>query len=155
MGIPVVPGDLNYLNTSGWTITHSQAGYVSDQLPLKNLLDNNYTTIWMPAHHMVLLAYDITIDMQEIQTVNGIKIAQAGMSNALGFLPSSVRIEISDNGYEWEMFGHTQDITLGNGLGEAMVYRLSESKQARYIKVTVSDQLNGITNIGLGDVAVF
>lgn len=155
MGIPEVPADLNYLNTSGWTITHSQEGNVTEGKPLKNLLDNNSATIWMPLPHTVLLSYDITIDMQAEQTVNGIKIVQAETVSAMGYLPESVQIEISNDGYEWEMFSHMQYVTLGNGLGEAMVYRLNESKLARYIKVTVSDRLVGVMNIALGDIAVF
>lgn len=157
MGIPEVPADLNYLNTSEWTISHSQAGNVSEQkqFPLSNLLDNNFSTIWMPLPHTVLLNYDITIDMQAEQTVNGIKIVQAGAVNASGYLPGSVRIEVSNDGYEWEIFAHVQDIALGNGLGEAMVYRLNKPKQARYIKVTVSDRLTGVMNVALGDIAVF
>lgn len=155
MGIPEVPADLNYLSTSGWTIAHSQEGNVSEQFPLKNLLDNNSATIWMPLSHTVLLSYDITIDMQAEQTINGIKIVQAGMESALGFLPGSVQIEVSNDGYEWEMFAHVQDIALGNGFGEAMVYRLNEPRQARYIKVSVSDRLTGVMNVALGDIAVF
>ena len=48
-----------------------------------------------------------------------------------------------------------QNNTLGNGLGESTLYRSPEPKQARYIKVVVSDQVNGVMNISLGDIAVF
>ena len=157
MGIPVLPGDINYLPTAGWTISHSQGSNVTEQFPLRNLLDNLLVTFWMPRAHTVLLTYDIIIDMQEEQTVNGIKITQAGLANAMEFIPGTVQIETSINGYDWEMFTHMQNNTLGNGLGESTLYRAPEPKQARYIKVVVSDQANGegVTNVSLGDIAVF
>ena len=155
MGIPTLPGDINYLPTAGWTISHSQEGNVMEQYPLRNLLDNLFVTFWMPRAHTVLLTYDIIIDMQAEQVVNGIKIAQAGMANVMGFIPGTVQIETSHNGYDWEMFTHMQNNTLGNGLGESTLYRSPEPKQARYIKVVVSDQVNGVMNISLGDIAVF
>lgn len=156
MGIPVLPGDINYLPTAGWTISHSQEGNVTEQSPLRNLLDNDPFTSWLPRAHTVLLTYDIIIDMQEEQTVNGIKIVQALVSE-MGFVPGTMQIETSINGYDWEMFTRMQNNALGNGLGESTLYRSSEPKQARYIKIVVSDQANGdgVMNVSLGDIAVF
>lgn len=157
MGIPDLP-ELSYLSTTGWTIENSQEEYIIEdtRYPLIALLDNDYSTVWMPKAHVTLYTYDLTIDMQEEKTVNGIKITQAAIANAEDILPGTVQIETSVNGYDWEMFTHVQSNMLGNGLGEAALFCLETPKQARYVKVTVSDRANvGIMNIALGDIAVF
>lgn len=157
MGVPDLPV-LPYLPTTGWTIANSQGEYIIEdsRYPLDALLDNNYSTVWMPKAHVTLYTYDLTIDMQEEKTVSGIKIVQAAIANAIDILPATVQIETSVNGYDWEMFTHVQSNTLGNGLGEAALFYVETPRQAQYIKVTVSDRVNtGIMNIALGDIAVF
>ena len=154
MGIPSLP-DLNYLDTEGWTIENSEPANDLALYPVKNLLDNHSDTYWTTLTHQVLYTYDLTIDMQVEQSVNGIKIVQSSRAEVLNFLPGIVQIETSTDGYTWEMFTGMQNNTLGDGLGESTLYRLSAPKQARYIKVTVSDKMYGAMNVSLGDIAVF
>ncbi len=151
MGNPVLREPV-YLDAKGWTITCSEP---YDSKP-GNLLDNNYMTAWKTSPHSKLTTYELLIDMNSVQTVNGMKIAQALDLQAMNSSPNRIEIQVSEDNITWEYLTYQLVNTVGNSLGEITLLRLDKPKQVRYIKLGVSDVQGEYTaSIALGDVAVF
>lgn len=152
MGNPVIP-EHDYLDKSRWTITCSEPCYNSKP---ENLLDNDPYTWWDVTQHPGLTTYELVIDMQSKQELNGMKIAQVMDASATDFMPNTIEIQVSVDGEIWENFTYSLANTIGNSVAETTIFNLNEPKRARYIKLIVSDQTTDyVAGIKLGDIAFF
>ena len=154
--------DLNALMTldmTGWTVTCSPEVPGFDE---KSLLDDNANTMWKPLQHSgVARTFELTIDMKSVQSINGLKVMQAGVSGIdMNFLPIGVKVRVSENGTDWQTPTHVDENTLGETPREVTLVRFNRQYNARYIRVTVSDrryQTNTQASLGtlLGDIIPF
>ncbi len=151
MGNPVLREPV-YLDAKNWTITCSEP---YDSKP-ENLLDNNYMTAWKTSPHSKFTTYELLIDMNSVQVMNGMKIAQALDLQAMNSSPNRIEIQVSEDNITWEYLTYQLVNSIGNSLGEITLFHLDKPKQIRYIKLGVSDVQGEYTaSIALGDVAVF
>lgn len=144
MGNPVLPTNLNYITEADVTVTPlDQSGY--DAHP-ELLVDNIQSTVWKPQQSKSFRQHEILIDLQEVKTVSGLKIAQnatspidSKYSDDHRFRPNLFKILVSKDLTVWESAAYDEDNTIGNTAGEITLLRMKDSKEVRYIKITVSD----------------
>lgn len=166
MGYPILP-DLRYVSISEIdSITSSTWDEVGSQ-NLQALLDDQSNTTWRTENVGALRTYDLIIHMKEEHDIKGIKIVQAqytrewdwttGLTETPYYIPSSVQVKTSRDLVEWEDVSYLEENTIGRGISEATLFPVKESsRKARYIKVTISDQIKGVNaTVRLGDIMVY
>lgn len=154
MGVPALL-DVAWLNTTDWKVSCSPVVTDFDE---RYLLDDDINTLWKPlAHSGSIRNFELIIDMQAAQNIDGIKVVQANVNGAeLNFLPISIEVSVSTNKEIWENATYVQDNTLGDTPGEATMLRFCQTWNARYIKVKISDRrYNGSLNTLLADIIPF
>lgn len=146
---------LEYLDTTGWTISNLTEDSQNDELP--NLLDNNVTTTWTAWPSVVgTREMTLTIDMKSIKDVNGVKIVQSADNATKNFQPSLLKLLYSENGTDYKDLTYVEDNTIGTAMGEATLLKASKAVKARYIRVVVKDvTYQGQVKVALADVAVY
>ncbi len=99
--------------------------------------------------------YELTLDLGEMRTVNGLKITQpqvGEMSTSRNYFPTSVIVEVSMDNFTWESPCHALSNTLGTGIAEVKLLDFVEPQEVRYIRLTLRDRAyNGIYGCNLGD----
>lgn len=155
------PREFELLSTGGWTVS----GVRPDLVPAfvaGDLLDDNAATAWEPfaSADDIRRTFDLTIDMQRVQRVDGLKVVQANNANAFYFLPKSIVVRVSRDGQTWENPMYVEDNTLGFDSGEATNLRFKQSCDVRYVRVTVADRSystgsSTTLNTLLGDVVPY
>ena len=146
---------LNYLNTTGWTITNSETD--NNNRYLSGLLDNNISTTWSswPATSTAR-TMQLTIDMKKENTVHGLKIVQNMNTESEGFQPAQVSLQYSLDGQTWKDVCHVENATLGTALGEATLVGAKTATKARYLRATLKELTYlGQTKVSLADIAVY
>lgn len=157
MEVPV----LVYLDASDWTITNNIEDPEGYDSYLENLLDNDQKTFWETKITSTSRLYELTIDMQKVQTVSGFKIAQKVFNPTSDrispyLLPKMIRVQVSTDRRNWVHATYIEDNTIGDTNGEVTILKMADPKEVRYIKVVVSDQLYGKDfGVALADIAVF
>lgn len=144
-GNPVLPV-LDYLDTTGWTITSSTNDNPggSDPAYPERILDNDPSTLWGPHDRENLVrTHDLTIDMKDVKTLHGFKVTQPLQNStvAQGYYPQIICVDVSTNGYNWEMAFLQSEITIGTNYGESSVMYMPEAKDAQYIRIRLIDRL--------------
>ena len=129
---------------------------------LVNLVDDNPVTRWETSILSYLRSYDVTIELKEPKNIRGVKISQVLYDPQLDnesryFLPPSIIVKTSMDMGDWKNVTHTEENTLGRGSGEVTLLPIVEgSREVRYIKVTVYDQMDGnVSRIKLGDIIAY
>lgn len=176
-GIPATPAkiDMNWLtekgcgnlsempeivpvDTKGWELTCSDTMYNGDK---KNgvacLLDNDPSTVFEPGSDFSLFTVIVNIDMKELQPLHGFKFVQANTGSTdtekeLKYLLSSLKIEVSANGYSWEKATFDEGgVTLGNAIGETTFIEipLDKREDVRYIRLSMNTKVVDVTTSGL------
>lgn len=147
---------LNYLSTSGWTISNSESDDNNNKY-LIELLDNNPSTAWSswPANS-VARTMQLTIDMKSDKTLHGVKIVQNRSSESEGFQPARATVQYSEDGQNWKALGYVEEATLGTSLGEATLVNAKEAVKARYLRVSIQELTYlSQTKVSLADIAVY
>lgn len=157
-GDPELP-DLKYFSTKGWTVrSSSKEGSGEDMAEPQNILDNNPSTLWHPQiNEVTIRTHELIIDMQSQKTINGFKVTQANKNDYVSrdFYSDIIRIEISEDNFEWESALFQFQPTLGRNYCESTLLYTATPKTARYIKITLSDKLSERYCVCLGDFMVF
>ena len=149
------------LNTEGWELTCSDTTYNGNKSGgVARMLDDNPATVFEPGVEMSLLSVTVNIDMKKLQPLHGFKFVQANMGSIdeetiekdLKYLLSSLKIEISTNGYSWENATYDDGgVSLGNAIGETTFINIPEEKQkdVQYIRLSMNTKVIGATTSGL------
>ena len=176
-GVPATPAkiDMNWLtekgcgnlsempeivpvDTKGWELTCSDTMYNGDK---KNgvacLLDNDPSTVFEPGSDFSLFTVIVNIDMKELQPLHGFKFVQANTGSTdtekeLKYLLSSLKIEVSANGYSWEKATFDEGgVTLGNAIGETTFIEipLDKREDVRYIRLSMNTKVVDVTTSGM------
>lgn len=160
-GNPVLP-KLNYLDATDWEITNSVEDTKDYDSHLEYLLDNNPNTCWeTELEPTSIRLYDLVIDMKSQQVVSGLKIVQknfdpSSVQSGPYLLPTSVRVLVSKDKITWDIPMYVDYNMLGNTNGEITLLQFPVSRNIRYIKLQVSDQVfGGNFGVTLADVVVF
>ncbi|WP_187376842.1 MULTISPECIES: DUF4998 domain-containing protein [Butyricimonas] len=159
-GLSVLP-DLDYVDRMEIdSITCSIVDERGD-LTLERLLDDDPETRWETTNVGTLRAYDLIIYLKEEMDIRGVKIAQPVYDwwdmEVPGYMTSSVQVKTSTDLVMWEDASYVEENTIGKGSGESVLVPVREgSRKARYVKITVNDQVSGVNSrIMLGDIMVF
>lgn len=134
-----------FIDPSKWSITCSGVDplYLTN---LSNVFDGDANTPWLPADSDIARIYEIQVDMQTLQTIEGARIIQMNtnwpttMYNDL--FPPSLKIKVSKDGLTWEDATCISDPTLGNTLGEITDIKFAKQQEIRYVKFILYDQPN-------------
>ena len=147
--------EVDFLPTEGWTVSCSPQ--VAD-FEETDLLDDNATTVWRPLQQSgAARAFELTIDMKTLQSIDGLRIVQANVSGSdVNFFPLWANVQVSVDNANWQSVTYVEDNTLGTAPGESTLIRFSETQSVRYVKVTVDDRRysNSLGSI-LGDILPF
>ena len=129
---------------------------------LVNLLDDDPTTRWETTILSYLRSYTLTIELKEAKNIRGVKISQMLFDPQLDsesqyFLPPSIIVKTSMDQADWKNITYTEENMLGRGSGEVTLLPVAEgSREVRYIRVTVYDQMDGsAARVKLGDIVPF
>lgn len=151
------PEDLQLLDTEGWKLTITPEGETPEEFEAEMLFDDNPYTQWISNTGQSQRTYNLTIDMQELQTVKGLKIVQGQVNyNLQGYLPEMVMVQVSVDGEVWANPCHMEENTMGTNKGEMRLLNFVAEQHVRYIRLTVKDRYDS-SNTGcvLGDVIPF
>lgn len=158
MGLPVWPLAFELLATKGWSVNNSSPD-LAPAFSSEDLLDDNASTAWEPfaSTDGLRRTFDLTIDMNALQVVDGLKIVQAANTKMFYFLPKSIVVRVSQDGQKWENPMFVEDNTLGAASGEATCLRFKETYNIRYVKISIADRSYSTStsttlNTILGDV---
>ncbi len=146
------------LNTEGWELTCSDTTYNGSKPGgVARMLDDEPSTVFEPGVEFELSVITVNIDMKESQPLHGFKLVQANMGTVdqekietdLKYLLSSLKIEVSDNGYSWEKATYDEGgVTLGNSIGETTFINIpvEKRKSVRYIRLSMNTKVVGVTS---------
>lgn len=146
------------LNTEGWELTCSDTTYNGSKPGgVARMLDDEPSTVFEPGVEFELSVITVNIDMKEPQPLHGFKLVQANMGTVdqekietdLKYLLSSLKIEVSDNGYSWEKATYDEGgVTLGNSIGETTFINIpvEKRKSVRYIRLSMNTKVVGVTS---------
>lgn len=151
----VWPENLELLGEDSW-----KAAFSVDDRPdgyqESYLWDDDPQTSWYSLSSSGQRNVEVTIDMQEALTVDGLKINQVGgYGMQTSYKPSSAIVQVSADGQAWEVPTYANSSTLGATDEEVTRIRFKQSYTVRYIRLTLSDvgiEWNNTWGIVLGDV---
>lgn len=132
---------LHFLDTSGWEITETPPEVVGAESGLQHLLLDN-TDYWFPTGASSLRTHVIEIDMHDFKRILGFKIVQANINDTYLKMTELVTIKLFDAAGSWIPAAFSEDLTIGNGKGEATLVYLDKDKtvkQASKIRLYISD----------------
>ena len=144
---PPIP-EVKFLLTDDWKITSTWEDTEPYDSHLEYLIDDNENSDWLPEFiSSYARTYELTVDMQTAQTVNGIQVVQnrfeATDAQSRALMPEVIMIEVSDDNINWEPATYAEESTLGVSNGEATYIDFKEPMQVRYIRFRLFDQLYG------------
>ncbi len=140
------------LDTTGWEVTCSDSlanGYEPNGAAYLLTDDNSLLTqCFEPPLKLQPTVFEVEFDMQTPRTLHGFKVMQPGVETQTPneYLVSSVKVEVSDDGYEWELATYEDGTNIGNSLGETTMIRIPEElqdRQIRYIRLTIANKAVG------------
>lgn len=150
-----IPPVIKPLDTSDWEATCSDTLFNGHkEKGVAYLLDNNPETYFEPNQTASTTVYEIEFDMKKLQRVHGIKVVQPAVitQTSIEYLISSMKIEVSSNGYDWENATYEDSgILIGNSPGETTYINIPEElqKDIRYIRLTVANKQVEVTSEGM------
>ena len=151
-GNPVEP-TLNYLSTEDWNITEEPGEEEGIPSTIKNMFDMNFSTNWAPTTQAAWREHIITLSRSEKKTVHGIRLVQPSFATN-GFVnsklsPTVVKIQVSENGYDWENATYLEENTLGTTSREVTIIHFPEPKDILMIRFIFNDQAQSSSNMGV------
>lgn len=151
-GNPVEPV-LTYLSLEDWSITEEPGEEEGIPSTIENLFDMNLSTNWGPTTQATWREHIITLSRAEKQTVRGIRLVQPSFATN-GFVnsklsPTVIKIQVSDNGIDWENATYVEENTLGTTSREATIIYFPEPKDILMIRFIFNDQVQSSSNMGV------
>lgn len=144
---------------SGWKIVdYSDDDYDAIGGRAPYCIDGDVNTCWLSTYRRVNgwrpgHPHYVTIDMQQSQTLHGVKLyGRRGASNAYLF-PRNVQIETSEDGADWSTAG-IFTIAASSDETAATMY-LEKSVAGRYVKVTVLSSATGGETTAVAEIEMF
>ena len=163
LGNPTLP-DLNCFPKSAFKeISSSIKENIGYDANLIGLLDNDQSTWWDPdVSDSHVREFVLTITLEAAQLIHGFKVAQiifaSSDKNSMYYAPNQVKIEVSYDQLSWKNVSYLADYPLGRGSGEITLVPMANPQEAKYIRVTVSDQAkpnSKSSNVLLADIVPY
>ena len=153
---PTLPGDLSFFSSENWTYSCSNEEY---GLGFEVIFNENSTSGWQPTRHSNAYTYEMVVDMQKDQFMNGVLVTQKSsvVSAYRKCIAKMIQIKVSENGETWKDATHVIENTLGNTVGESTLITFPTPLHGRYLKFVVRDQvyLGNYHTVSLGKIRVF
>ena len=150
---------LDYLDLSGKQFTCDPQDPAGFESGLGNLTDRDPETYWKPASTSQPAEYVLTLDLGSVQRVQGLEIVQRNYGTdweTTGFVPTIVKINLSNNNSTWEEATYMEETILGNSTGETCIVPFMDgNKEARYIRLTFNSTGFVSYSVTLADVNVY
>lgn len=133
-------------------------GFVSH---LEQLTDGDLSTPWLPYFSQGFLTYDLTLDLGEEKTLNGMRFVQNiwQQREELAWSQEYIRIKVSKNGATWEDATYVEDNRIGKTNGEINYITFSDKvkvSQYRYVRVTLNTALyGGAYRVGIAEISLW
>lgn len=133
-------------------------GFVSH---LEQLTDGDLSTPWLPYYSQEFLTYDLTLDLGEEKTLNGMRFVQNTWQQReeLAWSQEYIRIKVSKNGATWEDATYVEDNQIGKTNGEVNYITFSDkvkASQYRYVRVTLNTALyGGAYRVGIAEISLW
>lgn len=142
------------LDTEGWTVKCLPA---VPEFSENVLLDDNADTYWNPLAEQSARSFELTIDMGKKLKLDGLKMQQANVGGLnINFLPESMTIRVSGDGYTWTNPTYVENSTLGNAPGEITLIRFDRQLEVRYVRVEISEKrFNNSFGLYVGGILPF
>ena len=160
MGNPVLP-EINALDSKSWKITCEPEDLNNYDSYLNNLIDKKLNTSWQPEFLPTARSHEITIDMQALNTVHGVKIMQKNFNpqadkQNLYLLPNTIKIKALGKNMEKKELAYVEEYTLGTTPGEITIIYFPNPQDIQYLKFIVNDNSYGNNfSITLSEIEVF
>lgn len=128
---------------------------------LEQLIDGNFTTSWLPYFSQGFLTYDLTLDLGEETTLNGMRFVQNTWQQReeLAWSQEYIRIMVSKNGVDWINATYVEDNHIGKTNGEINYITFSDkvkASQYRYVRVTLNTALyGGAYRVGIAEISLW
>ena len=145
---------MKILDTEGWTVKCLPA---VPEFSENVLLDDNADTYWNPLAEQSARSFELTIDMGKKLKLDGLKMQQANVGGLnINFLPESMTIRVSGDGYTWTNPTYVENSTLGNAPGEITLIRFDRQLEVRYVRVEISEKrFNNSFGLYVGGILPF
>lgn len=149
MGNPILP-ELDYISREDIaSIVDLSMEGEEESSNLYSLLDNNPQTWWEPSIATSPRTHELLITLAKSEWVSGIKVVQRLYTRSTSqkyYVSDKIVIEVSADKSEWEPLSWLKENPIGIGSGEATLIPMSEPREIRYVKVTLSDKMRDGTD---------
>lgn len=128
---------------------------------LDRLTDGDFSTSWSSYYSNTFLSYELTIDLKEEKTLNGMRFVQNQWKEQeeLAWSQEYIRIMVSKNGMNWENATYVEDSQLGKTNGEINYITFSDevkAEQYRYVRIELNTALyGGIYRVGIAEISLW
>jgi F5/8 type C domain len=137
---------VNFLDPTGWEVTCSDTTFANYKKRCADLIDGDPMTYFEPGQKLATTVYQITIDMKQVQSVDGFKVVQPveETKTSKRYLVPSLEVEVSRDGIRWEDATHEEGaITIGDNKGEISFIRVPDNlrnRGVRYIRISMASR---------------
>ena len=158
MGNPELPA-LNYISMEGCQFSSTPADE-EGVAHLDWLFDGNLESCWSPQQSTSWREHQLVVNLSSMTMLSGVKIVQKSFgqyaSQDQAFAPSSIRVQVSSDGVNWNNATYLEEIAIGNTGGEASIIRFPEPVEAAALRFIVNDQVNYSNyGISLAEIQMF
>ncbi|WP_292265892.1 DUF4998 domain-containing protein [Butyricimonas sp.] len=157
--------EFSFLDAADWTYESTPLDGVEG---IEALFDDKSTEGWVKAFFRSTgLTYELIVDMQEVQEVNGLQISQFSVdpqstntkTHYIDYLAKEITIEVAEYENEWFTPFDMAEQEVANTSGETTIFKFTSPQRVRYMKFKMSQQRCGINSfyygISLGKIRVF
>lgn len=157
-GNPIEPV-LDFFDAKDWKISSVPEDENIDS-HLEYLFNGNLADWWKPEMLPTARTHEITVDMNELKTIKGIRVAQKSFERkddeSWALLPGLIKVKVSKDQVVWEDATYVEENTLGATNGEKTIIYFDGEKNVRYLKFILNDLPYGANySISLAEISVF
>lgn len=154
---PVAPA-YTMIDTTGWEKT-CKGIEATEGVNFDYLFDGIANTKWNPINGSLARTYEIIVDMKNDHELVGARIRQIFSTDEADrdLIPTSVKVQVSMDGYSWESATCVVENQLGENFGEITDIEFAGVKNVRYVKFVIYDHTYKGTmySIALADIQLY
>lgn len=160
IGVDPALESMDFIDLSGLEFTEypENEGFVSH---LEQLTDGDMTTPWLPFFNQSFVTYELTLDLGESKTLNGMRFVQNQWQQReeLAWSQEYIKIKVSNNGATWKDATYVEDNQVGKTNGEINYIPFSDevkTSQYRYVQVQLNTALyGGAYRVGIAEISLW
>lgn len=160
MNVPPTPPTVEFRDTTGWSWSCTTLNE-AETPNLRYLSDLNDQRPWQPEITTSAQTYEIILDTRAQDVINGVCITQYFDMSMMDYaiLPSTIKVQISNDLETWKNITHVEDNQIGKYFGEQNYLYLTEPQAARYVRFEVNSLPTSSSGnnygIAIGEIKLF